>query len=66
MAAPHCPICRKPLQLSPELPVFPFCSERCKVVDLGKWLSGGYRIPVPADEDVESLPPPPEGDRTTR
>ena len=32
----------------------PFCSERCKLADLGRWLSGDYRIggdPLPADED---------------
>jgi endogenous inhibitor of DNA gyrase (YacG/DUF329 family) len=32
----------------------PFCSERCKMADLGRWLSGEYRIPgepVPTDED---------------
>jgi endogenous inhibitor of DNA gyrase (YacG/DUF329 family) len=26
---------------------FPFCSPRCKLVDLGRWLDGGYRIPGP-------------------
>jgi uncharacterized protein len=35
----------------------PFCSERCKLVDLGRWLSGGYRIPGPragsATDDVD-------------
>jgi hypothetical protein len=36
---------------------FPFCSERCRDVDLGKWLTGGYVIPG------KPLPPPdPEGD----
>jgi hypothetical protein len=28
----------------------PFCSERCKLVDLGRWLKGDYRIPDPAIE----------------
>jgi endogenous inhibitor of DNA gyrase (YacG/DUF329 family) len=28
----------------------PFCSERCKLVDLGRWLKGDYRIPGPAIE----------------
>ena len=27
---------------------FPFCSERCKLVDLGRWLGEAYRIPGPA------------------
>jgi len=26
---------------------FPFCSERCRLIDLGKWASGGYRISSP-------------------
>jgi endogenous inhibitor of DNA gyrase (YacG/DUF329 family) len=34
----------------------PFCSERCKMADLGRWLSGDYRIP-----DTSELPP---GDET--
>jgi len=28
----------------------PFCSERCKMADLGRWLSGDYRVPEPAAE----------------
>ena len=34
----------------------PFCSERCKMADLGRWLAGGYSIPV------EDLPEEPEQD----
>jgi len=33
----------------------PFCSERCKMADLGQWLSGGYRIAGPLQD-----PPPPD------
>jgi endogenous inhibitor of DNA gyrase (YacG/DUF329 family) len=33
---------------SPENPYRPFCSERCKLADLGSWLNGDYRLP--ADE----------------
>jgi hypothetical protein len=29
--------------------LFPFCSERCHLVDLGRWLAEDYRIPGPAD-----------------
>jgi len=32
---------------------FPFCSERCRLLDLHKWLSGHYRIPVTAPTSVE-------------
>lgn len=46
---------------------FPFCSERCKLVDLGKWLGEEYRIPAThPDEEDDELPPDaprrPEGD----
>ncbi len=49
----RCPICKKPLPESAQgatPPTFPFCSERCKLIDLGRWLDGKYQIPV-ADED---------------
>jgi uncharacterized protein len=40
-------------------PFLPFCSERCKLIDLGRWLGEKYSVPV-ADPDKrdESLPPP--------
>jgi endogenous inhibitor of DNA gyrase (YacG/DUF329 family) len=43
-----CPICKKPvLDEGPDRPTtFPFCSERCKLIDLGRWLDGKYQIPV--------------------
>ncbi len=41
----RCPSCHK-LVLRAE-PVFPFCSERCRLIDLGKWASGGYVISTP-------------------
>ena len=41
----YCPICRKEVALdSAEVP---FCSERCRTIDLGKWASGEYRIASP-------------------
>jgi endogenous inhibitor of DNA gyrase (YacG/DUF329 family) len=40
----RCPTCKKPVELSsPELP---FCSERCRLIDLGRWSDEEYRIPV--------------------
>jgi endogenous inhibitor of DNA gyrase (YacG/DUF329 family) len=38
-----------------EWPQFPFCSPRCKLIDLGRWLDGSYRIP--AEETEEPLLP---------
>lgn len=43
----RCPICRKPA-----LPAFrPFCSKRCADVDLQRWFSGAYALPVSPDEN---------------
>lgn len=40
-----CPICRKPTEFG--TPDFPFCSERCRLIDLGKWSSEEYVISSP-------------------
>jgi len=37
-----CPICRK--EIRRDNPQFPFCSERCRTIDLGNWASGTYVI----------------------
>jgi uncharacterized protein len=45
----RCPTCRKlVVEKDPE---FPFCSERCRMIDLGKWASGGYVVSSPLDPD---------------
>ena len=41
----HCPTCKK-LGTRKD-PDFPFCSERCQLIDLGKWASGAYVISSP-------------------
>jgi endogenous inhibitor of DNA gyrase (YacG/DUF329 family) len=43
---PRCPVCDEPLD-SAERRFVPFCSERCKLVDLDRWLTGQYQIPGP-------------------
>jgi endogenous inhibitor of DNA gyrase (YacG/DUF329 family) len=48
-SAKPCPICRKPATDASK----PFCSERCRDVDLNRWLSGSYAIPGRKDEDEE-------------
>jgi endogenous inhibitor of DNA gyrase (YacG/DUF329 family) len=40
-----CPICRKPVETGN--PEFPFCSERCRLLDLGAWASEKYVISTP-------------------
>ena len=46
--APHCPICKATIK--PEGPEFPFCSQRCKTIDLGKWVKGDYVISRPIEQ----------------
>ncbi|HYP14339.1 MAG TPA: DNA gyrase inhibitor YacG [Bryobacteraceae bacterium] len=48
-----CPICKKPVAIGE--PDFPFCSERCRLIDLGAWASEKYVVstPAPPDELVE-------------
>jgi len=55
MIRARCPICGKQLE-GPNLdalPHFPFCSERCRWIDLGRWADGSYVIPGPPIEEVE-------------
>ena len=41
----NCPICGKPVEWRPENAYRPFCSERCKAIDLGAWANDEYRVP---------------------
>ncbi|HEY2342322.1 MAG TPA: DNA gyrase inhibitor YacG [Chthoniobacteraceae bacterium] len=53
----HCPICRKPTDSTKEAD-FPFCSERCRLKDLGNWATESYVVSEPLfDEDDESETP---------
>jgi endogenous inhibitor of DNA gyrase (YacG/DUF329 family) len=57
-----CPTCNKQAEWKNN-PFRPFCSERCKLVDLSKWVSEEYRVPgrpVPGEavEEDEDQPPP--------
>jgi len=57
-AAPACPVCGKPATVTRLLP---FCTPRCADVDLGRWLTGQYRIAGPALDDDATEEAPPEG-----
>ncbi|MCS7166558.1 MAG: DNA gyrase inhibitor YacG [Gemmatales bacterium] len=52
MLCVRCPICGKELRIETiyDLPTFPFCSRRCRIIDTGRWLGGEYRIPGAPDE----------------
>ncbi|HEX6733722.1 MAG TPA: DNA gyrase inhibitor YacG [Azonexus sp.] len=47
----RCPQCGGESLWSPENKWRPFCSERCKQIDLGAWASDSYRIPVQGQPD---------------
>jgi endogenous inhibitor of DNA gyrase (YacG/DUF329 family) len=49
-----CPICKNTTTWE-ENPWRPFCSERCKLIDLGKWVSEEYKIPVKSEEEIEGI-----------
>jgi len=51
-----CPVCKKVIVYSEANPYRPFCSERCKLLDLGAWLDGAYSIAAEEDDSENSLP----------
>jgi hypothetical protein len=48
-----CPICKKPVNSQDA--DFPFCSERCRLIDLGKWASGAYVISSPVQDTDDGI-----------
>lgn len=61
MAPVRCPTCKRIVNSQSQLR--PFCCERCKLIDLGRWLDGSYAIPgepvseqEPEQELLEDLP----------
>ena len=48
-----CPECGRPSARE----TYPFCSPRCKAIDLNRWLKGAYVIPGPATEDEDETVP---------
>jgi endogenous inhibitor of DNA gyrase (YacG/DUF329 family) len=53
-----CPICGKPADPA----LRPFCSRRCREVDLSRWLSGRYAIPAEDESETDGDAPPQEPD----
>ena len=54
----RCPICKKTVNSGDA--EFPFCSDRCRTIDLGKWASGAYVIPSVEDADEQVRESTPE------
>jgi endogenous inhibitor of DNA gyrase (YacG/DUF329 family) len=55
-----CPRCGGSAEFTPANKWRPFCSERCKMIDLGAWASESYRVAT------EEPPEPPEGDQDSK
>ncbi len=47
----NCPTCQKKVEWNEKSENRPFCSERCKLIDLGEWASGNHAIPGKSAEE---------------
>jgi|ETNmetMinimDraft_26_1059896.scaffolds.fasta_scaffold186530_2 endogenous inhibitor of DNA gyrase (YacG/DUF329 family) len=56
MSQTTCPICERICADKDDNPNFPFCSKRCKLLDLSRWLDGDYRVPVGVEQSERSGP----------
>lgn len=56
----NCPTCQQAVEWKPENRWRPFCSERCKQIDLGAWAEEKYSIPETSRPDPGELPDLPE------
>ena len=50
-----CPTCQIEVEWNSDNKFRPFCSERCKLIDLGEWASESYTIPVKGEFDLDEL-----------
>jgi endogenous inhibitor of DNA gyrase (YacG/DUF329 family) len=48
----RCPVCNREFEKADSL-ALPFCSERCRTIDLGRWLGETYSLPVVPEPDVD-------------
>lgn len=57
----NCPTCKKPVSaetIGQKGSTFPFCCDRCRLIDLGRWASGAYQIQAePSDDEADETPP---------
>jgi endogenous inhibitor of DNA gyrase (YacG/DUF329 family) len=58
-----CPTCQRPVAWTPESEYKPFCSKRCRLIDLGDWLDETHRISEPVADDLGADWREPDGDR---
>lgn len=62
MRTVSCPHCGAPVAWTPASKWRPFCSERCKLIDLGAWAAEKYRVPAVEPPDDEAAGEPPDRD----
>ena len=64
-AKQKCPICKREVESRMgAAPFGPFCSARCRSIDLGSWLDGRYRIPATPEETEDEIATAPEGTKS--
>ncbi len=51
----RCPICKTEFDAATST-TLPFCSDRCRTIDLGRWLGETYSMPVVADPEADEVP----------
>lgn len=51
----RCPVCKREFEPA-NSSALPFCSERCRTIDLGRWLGETYSLPVVPEPDADELP----------
>jgi endogenous inhibitor of DNA gyrase (YacG/DUF329 family) len=54
----RCPVCNREFDAATS-PALPFCSERCRTIDLGRWLGEVYAVPVVPDPEADEIPEEP-------
>ena len=59
MSQRRCPMCERPFDPE-QSSALPFCSTRCRLADLNRWLKEGYGLPYEKPEDDEERPAAPE------
>jgi endogenous inhibitor of DNA gyrase (YacG/DUF329 family) len=57
MATVKCPTCRRDVEWSDASPYRPFCSDRCRLIDLGAWLTEQHKIPDETAAAQDSMQP---------
>ena len=58
-ATVSCPTCGAAVAWTAENRWKPFCSERCKLIDLGQWATEKYRVPA-EEQEPDDVPPTPQ------